>query len=274
MSDYAHARHAGNVGDVLKHVALLAVLRHRVSAGAPALRYVESHAGGGLFPLGSTGEWSAGIQRLWQAPPGAFAPVVDDYVALARRWSPPGAERPVRFPGSPLIAQAALRPGDRMLLHEREPTVADELRAALGSDARAEVRTADGLAGLPGALVDGAVALIDPHYAQKSEWTDTAAAAIAARRQVPGAALLIWYPIKALTRPRLLLSALVEGGLHGTLVELISTPLRLKRDKLSGSGLALIGVPDPVVAELCGALVRLGPALMTHGEWSAQQIGF
>ena len=96
----------------------------------------------------------------------------------------------------------------------------------------------------------------------------------AARSAAPDAIFLVWYPIKALTRPRALLSMLTEGGLHGTAVELISTPLRLKRDKLAGSGVFLLGVPERAVRELLSSLARLGPALMTHGEWSAQQIGF
>src|SRR5206468_2066056 len=58
--DYAHARHAGNAGDVFKHVALLAVLDELLRDPAP-LEYVETHAGDGLYPLGSVGEWSDGI---------------------------------------------------------------------------------------------------------------------------------------------------------------------------------------------------------------------
>ena len=275
--DYAHARHAGNVGDVFKHVALVAVLEELLKDPLP-LRYVESHAGDGMFPLGSNGEWSAGIQLLWELK-GADA--AGRFVELVRGFSGPAATRPGKYPGSPVIAQKLLRAQDSLLLHELEPQAAGVLLRTLGTDARAEVRETDGLAALPGALapraqageVEGRVfALIDPPYTQKGEWADTAAAVIAARKT--GAAVAVWYPIKALTRPRALLAALVEGGLHGTLVELISTPLRLKREKLNGSGIVLLGVPDAAVSGLCAVLPRLGPLLATHGEWSATQIGF
>ena len=115
---------------------------------------------------------------------------------------------------------------------------------------------------------------MDPPYTAKAEWDATAGAVRAARKVAPGAALVIWYPIKALTRPRGLLAKLVEGGVHGTLVELLATPLRLKRDRLAGSGVFLCGVPPRAVRHIVASVVRLGPALMTHGEWSAQQIGF
>ena len=61
---------------------------------------------------------------------------------------------------------------------------------------------------------------------------------------------------------------------HGTVVELVSTPLRLKREKLNGSGLIFVNVPDAAVGAVCAALVTLGPKVATHGEWSAAQIGF
>ena len=268
--DYAHARHAGNVGDVFKHVALVALLEELLKDPAP-LRYLESHAGDGLFPLGSNGEWSAGIQLLWDLKgTDAAARLVE----LVRGFSGPAATRPGRYPGSPLIAQKLLRPQDSLLLHELEPQAAGVLRRSVGADGRAEVRETDGFAALPAALSPAGrvLALIDPPYTQKGEWADTAAAAIAARES--GAAVAVWYPIKALTRPRAMLAALVEGGVHGTLVELLSTPLRLKREKLNGSGVILLGAPDAAVSALCAALPRMGPLLATHGEWSAAQIGF
>jgi 23S rRNA (adenine2030-N6)-methyltransferase len=277
--DYAHARHAGNFGDVFKHVALIAVLEALREDASP-LSYVESHAGDGLYQLGSNGEWTAGAQKLWPARGAKVgdADVLDRYVSLVTRWSRPGAEKPEKYPGSPLVAQALLRPQDRLVLYDIEPNVTRVLRTSLGDEARAEVRLGDGLASLP-AAVEGekgrrVLALVDPPYTQRAEWDATAQAVCAARSAAPKAAFLIWYPIKALTRPRALLKMLTDGGVHGTVVELISVPLRLKRDKLSGSGVVLVNAPERATATLLASLVRLGPALMTQGEWSANQIGF
>src|ERR1700674_2225371 len=66
-SDYAHAPHGGDPGDVLKDVALAALLR----ALPDAALYVETHAGDGIFTLGSVGEWTTGVQKLWDAADGA-----------------------------------------------------------------------------------------------------------------------------------------------------------------------------------------------------------
>lgn len=279
---YAHARHAGNSGDVFKHVALAALL----GALTEARLYVESHAGDGLFTLGSVGEWGAGIARLWAEPAPAGPPdAVDRWLSAVRAFSRPGAARPERYPGSPLIARALLPRGARLLLHERSPQSAQVLRrvaaAPDGGPVAAndvQVVEGDGFEGLPGALASAqgaaAAALVDPPYADKAEWDAAARAVAEARRASPQAALLLWYPIKALTRPRALLAQLARLGVHGTAVELIATPLRLKRERLNGSGVIFAGAPTQAVRELCGALPRLGPLLATHGEWSAAQIGF
>lgn len=277
VSDYAHARHAGNSGDVFKHVALAALLR----AVPAAELYVETHAGDGIFTLGSVGEWTSGIQKLWFPPAegqdqGADG-AVGRWLAAVRGFSRPGAARPERYPGSPLVARALLPPGARLVLHELQGMAAHVLRGALAG-AGAEVIEADGFAALPSALAQAggaqAVALVDPPYAQKAEWDAVARALAAARAAAPQAALLTWYPIKALTRPRALLARLARLGVHGTAVELVTTPLRLKRDRLSGSGVVLANAPPAAAEELCAALPRLGPPLATHGEWSAAAIGF
>jgi 23S rRNA (adenine2030-N6)-methyltransferase len=259
--DYAHARHAGNAGDVLKHVGLLAILEELLREPAP-LTYVETHAGDGVYPLGSAGEWGEGVLRLWDAHEG----LVGRYAALVRQQSL-AAARPQAVPGSPLIARAVLREKDRMVLHEIDPRSAGVLRRSVPT---AEVHEGDGLSALPAAAHGRALVLIDPPYTQKQEWTDAARA----MERIAGSPAALWYPIKALTRPRALIAELAKLGVHGTAVELHWTPLRLRRERLNGAGLILAGVPRAAVASLSAVLPELGARLQTHGEWGAVQIGF
>ncbi len=259
--DYAHARHAGNAGDVFKHVALIAALEELLRDEAP-LEYVETHAGDGLYPLGSAGEWGDGIQRVWNFTGGGL---VGRYAELVRGFSRPGATRAEAYPGSPAIARKLLRERDAMRLYEIDAQAAAVLRRTVPT---AQVAQHDGLAEL--SVSGRALVLIDPPYTQKKEWTDAARAA----GRIAGVPLLLWYPIKALTRPRALIHELAKQGVHGTAVELHWTPLRLKRDRLNGSGLIFANVPKAAVAAVCAALVDLGPTLQTHGEWGAVEIGF
>jgi 23S rRNA (adenine2030-N6)-methyltransferase len=260
--DYAHARHAGNAGDVFKHVALVAALEELLRDPAP-LAYLETHAGDGLYPLGSVGEWSDGLGKLGTPFRFSSESLTARYAALVQGFSRPGARF---YPGSPSIARKLLRPQDPpMRLHEIDPQAAQVLRRTVPG---AQVHETDGLAQL--AAPPRALVLIDPPYTQKQEWTDAARAAA----RIPGVPLLLWYPIKALTRPRALIQELAKQGVHGTAVELHWTPLRLKRDRLNGSGLIFANLPRAVVSAVCAALPDLGPALQTHGEWGAVEIGF
>ena len=154
-----------------------------------------------------------------------------------------------------------------MVLHEIDPRSAGVLRRTVP---RAEVRESDGLEGLQRLVRDRTLALIDPPYTRKQEWTDAARAV----EKIAGTPLALWYPVKALTRPRALVHELAKLGVHGTAVELHWTPLRLKRDRLNGAGLILSGVALPAVSAVCAVLPELGAALQTHGEWGAVEIGF
>ena len=68
MLGYRHAFHAGNHADVLKHVTLVATLRHLMRKDAP-LTLIDTHAGAGVYRLDdgaaqTSGEALDGIARL------------------------------------------------------------------------------------------------------------------------------------------------------------------------------------------------------------------
>ena len=68
MFSYRHAFHAGNHADVLKHMTLLAVLRHMTQKDT-ALTVFDTHAGAGLYRLDgdyaqTSGEAADGFLRL------------------------------------------------------------------------------------------------------------------------------------------------------------------------------------------------------------------
>ncbi|GAB1383939.1 hypothetical protein MASR1M50_22600 [Burkholderiales bacterium] len=68
MFSYRHAFHAGNHADVLKHLTLVATLRHLMRKDSP-LTLIDTHAGAGIYRLDSeaaqtSGEALAGIARV------------------------------------------------------------------------------------------------------------------------------------------------------------------------------------------------------------------
>ena len=263
--DYSHRFHAGNVGDVWKHCALVEVLRLAAASG-PGVAYVESHAGEGSYALGPTGEWTEGIGRLWTAAePARLDDAVGRYVELCRRLGA-GADRPTRYPGSPLLARAVLGADASMALHETDPAACRGLAAAMPNDPHVVVAETDGLAALPAAVRvaetggGSVVALVDPPYTQKADWTrvpDALAVAVAASTR---ACFLLWYPVKSLTRPNAMIARLGAAGVSGVIAELITTPLSHQRQRLNGSGVLLVRPPRRTLRALAAA----APVLARH----------
>jgi 23S rRNA (adenine2030-N6)-methyltransferase len=266
--DYGHRFHAGNVGDVWKHCALIEVLRR-----AGRVAYLDTHAGEGRYALGSTGEWTEGIGRLWQHPPNQGDDAVSRYVELCRRIGE-GRERPVRYPGSPMIARAVLGADAEMTLWEREPETFEALRLMVGGDAHTRLVHEDGLAALADAAAAAerdadVVVLIDPPYTQKADWIavpDALARAVAATQR---ACFVLWYPVKSLTRPNAMLARLADAGVPGTIAELVTTPLDQQRNRLNGSGVLLVRPPAGAVEAIAAAAPVIGAACATQsGRWS------
>jgi 23S rRNA (adenine2030-N6)-methyltransferase len=272
--DYSHRFHAGNVGDVWKHCVLVEVLRRMVARGN-RLTFIDTHAGEAAYRLGTTGEWSEGIGRLW-ADDAAISgdDAVARYLTLCRRLES-GDARPQGYPGSPALARAVLGEGTALALWERDPAAAERLRRNLRGDTRARIEEDDGLAALADAVVGAervgneVVALIDPPWTQKADWTVVPAALARAVKASSTASFLLWYPVKSLTRPNAMFTSLAAAGVAATIAELITTPLDHQRQRLNGSGVLLVRPPVGALAEIAAAAPIVGERCATRaGAWS------
>jgi 23S rRNA (adenine2030-N6)-methyltransferase len=273
--DYSHRFHAGNVGDVWKHCALVEVLRS-IAAAAARVAYLDTHAGEGRYPLGPTGEWTEGIGRLWDADPGDDDPL-GRYVALCRRLGG-GTGRPVEYPGSPAFARAVLGQTATLDLWECDPAASERLRRHVGDDPHVRLAGEDGLAALDGALRaaerrtgDAVVVLVDPPYGRKADWIavpDALARAVVASTR---AAFVLWYPVKSLTRPNAMIARLATAGVAGTIVEVVTTPLDERRNRLNGSGVLLVRPPSGTIDSLAAVAATIGARCATLPQrWSVR----
>jgi len=302
-TSYSHRFHAGNVGDVWKHCALVEVLRRvaaepavaasaRGVAGAHAghrtVHYVETHAGEGRYPLAATGEWTEGIGRLWTTAVRDDTHRTDDgrqgrgagdgghgndgdagvarYVALCRRLGR-GSARPETYPGSPLFARAVLGADATLTLAERDPEACRHLRATFVGDPSVDIVERVGFALLTEA--DRAtIVLIDPPWTQKADWLAIPDALAAATAALPTATFMLWYPLKSLTRPNAMHARLEAAGVPATIAELVTTPLKHQRNRLNGSGVLLVRPPVGAVEAIAAAAPVLGQHCATRvGAW-------
>lgn len=203
--NYRHSFHAGNSADVVKHSLLIALVR-ALQLKPSALTLIDTHAGCGLYDLGSaeaarTGEAARGVLQAFADP----NPLLNDYraaVQAVNRGNVGNAgnleTEPRFYPGSPHILAQLLRAQDVLILNEKHPEDSRALRAAM-RDTPAALHQRDAyelwLALLPTRTPRGVV-LVDPPYEQTDERARITATLAAAHRKWAHGVTVIWYPLK------------------------------------------------------------------------------
>jgi 23S rRNA (adenine2030-N6)-methyltransferase len=265
--NYRHTFHAGNFADVFKHALLARILVHLTKKDAP-LRYLDTHAGVGVYDLageeaGRTGEAAGGIGRLDAEPPsGEEAALLAPYLdAVARLRAMSGA---TLYPGSPALAQALTRPQDRLTLCELHPQDRAALAAAMGRDGRVGVVEIDGYVAL-GAYAPPkerrGLVLVDPPFEEAGEFERMQAAFLRAHRKWPTGCYALWRPVKDVEQGRRLASGLAGAGVRRVLdLELIvgaSGPApRGGGPPLIGTGLTVVNPPFTLERDARMSVIR------------------
>jgi 23S rRNA (adenine2030-N6)-methyltransferase len=280
MLSYRHAFHAGNFADVLKHLVLANTLLYATRKAAP-LFYVDTHAGAGLYRLGSeaahkTGEAAAGIRKLDFAALLAQAGA-EGKVALQAYQS---ALHPFihhgQYPGSPLLAAALLRRQDHLRLFELHSTDYRLLLANTEQDKRIECAQEDGfqqLATLLPPVQKRAVVLIDPSYEVKDEYARSIKALIGVYQRMPAAQALLWYPVVQRSNVDWMIELLLKSPVR----DLWQVELGVQADSegygMTASGLLLLNPPWTLAAQLQEALPLLQQQLAPGaGHWLVRNL--
>lgn len=268
--NYRHGYHAGSFADVLKHTALCELLR-LLTAKDKKLFVLDTHAGAGGYDLSGnlarrTGEAEAGIVRLAGLPrtgmPAAVARYLAAVAAYDRKFGPADGKLR-RYPGSPRLVRAALRPGDRFIACELHPEEALALKREFAGDRAVDVRQADGYKALKALLPPverRGLVLIDPPFEVPDEYERLLRALRQGVRRFATGCYAVWYPIKdemadAFVRELAAFKPLVlELRLDG-----------IAPGKLAACGLAVINPPwrfeEAMRAALPWIAERLGPGV-------------
>lgn len=243
--NYRHIYHAGNFADIAKHVGLLYCL-DALKRKESAFFALDSHAGRGFYDLQApeahkSGEAERGIQRLIETAIGN--PVLADYFAAigARR-----GKRLARYPGSPALIAAGLRPQDRALFVELMPAEARAAEREVETSGRVRTEIGDGYAALKAFLPPDerrGLVLIDPPYESLDELKTMLQAFAEAYRRWPSGTYLMWYPIRSATQ-RSLVHARFEAL---RIPKMLFADLAIHPDDagvgLAGSGLMIVNPP-------------------------------
>jgi 23S rRNA (adenine2030-N6)-methyltransferase len=297
MFSYRHAFHAGNHADVLKHLTLVAILKHLTDKDS-ALTVIDTHAGAGLYRLDgdmarTSAEASQGVHKLLE---GAFlkqnepvagikssqnateiiAPALQDYLdALASFNSNATGSRV--YPGSPLLIHSLLRPeADKLKLFELHPTDHRSLSGhvkQLDAGRMVTVDCANGFEKLKTLLPPPnkrALVLMDPSYEMNTDYAQVSACIQEALLRFPTGCYAVWYPIiprpEAHSLPKKLKTMATQAKkpfLNATLNIGQEPPKHAPGEKpsklvgLRASGMFIINPPHTLKAALQEALAQV-----------------
>jgi len=160
---YDHRKHAGNAGDVWKHLILAEVADYLLSE-RKILTYIESHVGYPKYNLSTPGEWEYGIGRCWHY---ISALKIFPYFRIIEDMNPQGL---VCYPGSTdIVLEIARRQCCDISAEvwDTNPSVA----AAWHEDPRVNFHLEDGFKGVQSILdlsLPGMI-LIDPPYVDEND---------------------------------------------------------------------------------------------------------
>ncbi len=252
--NYRHAFHAGNHGDILKHIILARALSLMIAKDKP-LAVLDAHAGIGRYDLSGvqatkTGEWQSGIAKLDDD----FAPdveaVLESFRNIITLMNLDGDGR--YYPGSPEIISQMMRPADRLIANELHPVDAAELAENYATNKSVFVKRLDYVQAIKSELPfreRRGLVLIDPPFEVLDETLRAAQGLEFGYRRMATATFMIWYPVtteefakqfvdtmKSLKIPNMLWcelrikAAFAQGGLSGSGLIIVNPPWTLEND--------------------------------------------
>jgi 23S rRNA (adenine2030-N6)-methyltransferase len=265
--NYRHAYHAGNIGDVLKHIVLTRLIVYLQLKDKP-FRILDTHAGIGQYDLTSketakTGEWQQGIGKVLTAD------MPENVETLLRPWldvisaQNPGALLQT-YPGSPALARALMRPVDRLTLTELHPDDFKTLSARFQGDHQVKTIHLDGWLALGSFLPPKekrGLAIIDPAFEVTDEFDRMARAVSKAWKKWQTGIFAVWYPLKDRKGLRRFHDALAETGIRDVLTLELNVGRSGPDTVMLGSGMTIINPPFTLAADMKEILPWLNQVL-------------
>ncbi|MBO6218358.1 MAG: 23S rRNA (adenine(2030)-N(6))-methyltransferase RlmJ [Treponema sp.] len=322
MLSYIHAYHAGNHADILKHLTLSLILEHLCKKEKPFC-VIDTHAGSGIYDLHDeraqkTGEASSGIEKMInssQSPQSSQSdftgendfPLKNDLCALKSSVRNLKFSRLIKdfyacgqYPGSPLVENAFLRPGDQQILCELHPRAFEELRECFYNRRKVcndsekifvepALHRRDGyelLKAVTPPKIRRGLAVIDPSFEDASDFFKCGEVISAVHKKWSAGIIALWYPLVAhrsaeISMMKERIAGAVESSepkIHEPKVLDIQMEIKRKEDitglaSLYGSGMFIVNFPYQLDEEMREILPALSELLgETAHEWSVEKI--
>lgn len=279
--NYRHAYHAGNIGDVLKHIVLARLIVYLQRKDKP-FRILDTHAGIGQYDLTSeetqkTGEWQQGIGKVLSAPrmSARVSELLAPWLTVVREQNPDGQLK--HYPGSPALARALMRRIDRLTLTELHPQDFETLAALFEDDYQVKTIHLDAWLAL-GSFVPPkekrGLVLIDPAFEVTDEFDRMAQGVCKAWKKWSSGIYAIWYPLKDRKGLKRFHEALAEAGVRDVLTLELNVGKSGPDTAMLGSGMTIINPPFTLAEEMRKILPWLSDVLHQGpgAGWQVEQL--
>jgi len=246
MLSYRHLYHAGSYTDVFKH-ALLTRLLIALNAKDKPYCYLDTHAGIGRYDLAhpwahKAREYETGISKLWERQD--IPELLRPYMETVRAEN---AGKRLRFyPGSPLIARRFLRPIDRMVLTELNPTDFEALQTVFDKQRRVAVHKMDAYQGLKAFLPPQerrGLVLLDSSFDRAREFDRIVRALKDTHQRWATGLYAVWYPIMEPAPMRDFMASIERSGIRKVLRLELTVRGRDESGFIPGCGMLVINPP-------------------------------
>ena len=290
MLSYIHAYHAGNHADILKHLTLSLILEHLCKKEKP-FTVIDTHAGSGIYALDDsralkTGEAKSGIEKMINSSSSVrnlkFFDIIQKYYEEGL------------YPGSPLIENMYLRPGDEQILCELHPTAFEELKNCF-YNRRKECKASgknfvepglhkrDGyefLKAVTPPKIKRGLAVIDPSFEDASDFEKCGEVISAVHKKWPAGIIALWYPLVAHRTSEIsMMKERIASSVEASEPKILDIQMEIKRKEdmtglasLYGSGMFIVNFPYQLDEEMKALLPNLSKVLSdTAADWSVEK---
>jgi 23S rRNA (adenine2030-N6)-methyltransferase len=274
-TNYLHQHHAGNHGDVFKHVALVTVLQKMQALHPDGIVLVDTHAGSGFYDLTTTQdppEYKKGICKVIEKKESAPKPV-QDFIKVAMGWSTT-VDDVEYYPGSPVLGQKLLRPQDEHRLSDMHVTAMEGLKEKQSSFQQLDAFDPSSVDYFVGGTNKHCVVLIDPPYQDGNDYSQAKNLLERILDVKPTATVMVWVPFIHGSRFRFdALKMLKEVASKKAAVGQYTGSVSVGATKLLGSAI-FVANPTPDLDIVLGdETLDWLSRTMTHGrgEYSVEQ---
>jgi len=262
--NYVHSYHAGGPADIVKHVALIELMRY-MQKKSTSLCYFETHTGNAVhdltaIPAQKTREYEEGIGKIW--PQISTSSAIEEFRQQIQKVNPD--KQLAYYLGSSALAQSYLREHDSALLCELNHEVVRDLKRFYNRDPRVHVHHRDGYEGLSALLPSKqprTLVLMDPPFEKNDEFESLVKAHEWLYKHLRHAVVATWYPIKQ----RQLVTRFHQSLRNAKIPKVLIIELCLKPDdvamRLSGSGMVIVNPPWQFDETIKADLIALGQLL-------------